>query len=171
MYNSLAHKLLGYELYDIFWEAVERIERCGFNVIACTCDGLSVNRRFFRLHGTGDMVHKAMNPYCDDERYVFFFSDPPHLVKTVRNCWLSNKRLMWVSITCLCVNHYCTCMIIALNHIQWSHLMNLYQQSRSNKTTPGLTIIPKLKYEHVYLTSFSKMRVDLAAQVSNVPCI
>ena len=26
-------------------------------------------------------------------------------------------------------------------------------------------IIPKLKYEHVHLTSFSKMRVDLAAQV------
>ena len=29
----------------------------------------------------------------------------------------------------------------------------------------GLSLIPKLKYEHVYLTSFSKMRVDLAAQV------
>ncbi len=31
----------------------------------------------------------------------------------------------------------------------------------------GLTTIPKLKYEHVYLTNFSKMRVDLATQVSN----
>ena len=27
--------------------------------------------------------------------------------------------------------------------------------------------MPKLKYEHVYLTSFSKMRVDLAAQVNS----
>ena len=26
-------------------------------------------------------------------------------------------------------------------------------------------MVPKLKYEHVHLTSFSKMRVDLAAQV------
>lgn len=26
-------------------------------------------------------------------------------------------------------------------------------------------LLPKLKYEHVYLTSRSKMRVDLAAQV------
>ena len=29
----------------------------------------------------------------------------------------------------------------------------------------GLRLLPKLKYEHLKLTSFSKMRVDLAAQV------
>ena len=29
----------------------------------------------------------------------------------------------------------------------------------------GLCLLTKLKYEHVYLTSRSKMRVDLAAQV------
>ena len=29
----------------------------------------------------------------------------------------------------------------------------------------GVTIVPKLKREHIKLTSFSKMRVDLAAQV------
>ena len=37
------NKLRGYEPYDIFWEAVEWLERCGFSVLACTCDGLSVN--------------------------------------------------------------------------------------------------------------------------------
>ena len=31
----------------------------------------------------------------------------------------------------------------------------------------GLTTQPKLKHEHVYLNSFSKMCVDLAAQVTN----
>lgn len=30
-----------------------------------------------------------------------------------------------------------------------------------------LTLVPKLKYEHVYLNYFSKMRVDLAVQVIN----
>ena len=29
----------------------------------------------------------------------------------------------------------------------------------------GLSLIPKVKYEHIYLTSFSKIQVDLAAQV------
>ena len=74
----------GYHLYDIFWEAVQRLERCGFRVIACTCDGLSVNRNFFKLHGKGTVVHKALNPYSNEKRYVFFMSDPPHLIKITR---------------------------------------------------------------------------------------
>jgi len=41
--------------------------------------------------------------------------------------------------------------------------VNLYLQDTASLTGPRL--VPKLKYEHVYLTSFSKLRVDLAAQV------
>ena len=47
--------------------------------------------------------------------------------------------------------------------IKWSHIIRLYYQNAGAAT--GLCLIPKLKYEHVYLTSRSKMRVDLAAQV------
>ena len=44
--------------------------------------------------------------------------------------------------------------------------MQLYQQNAGRvTTTPGLSLVPKIKYEHVYLNNFSKMRVDLAAQV------
>ena len=32
----------------------------------------------------------------------------------------------------------------------------------------GLSLLPKIKFEHIKLTSYSKMRVDLAAQVSDV---
>ena len=47
--------------------------------------------------------------------------------------------------------------------ISWRHLLNLYYTDQGKGT--GLSLVPKLKYEHVFLTSFSKMRVDLAAQV------
>jgi len=36
---------------------------------------------------------------------------------------------------------------------------------KETATEEGLRLVPKLKYEHIYLTSYSKMRVDLAAQV------
>lgn len=49
--------------------------------------------------------------------------------------------------------------------IAWSHIVELYHCATSGKEAPGLTRVPKLKYEHIYLTSFAKMRVDLAAQV------
>lgn len=51
--------------------------------------------------------------------------------------------------------------------IDWQHIIDLYKKNTGAETsTPGLSLVPKLKYEHVYLTSYSKMRVDLAVQVS-----
>lgn len=41
--------------------------------------------------------------------------------------------------------------------------MQLYDIDKGKGS--GLAMVPKLKYEHIHLTSFSKMRVDLAAQV------
>ena len=44
--------------------------------------------------------------------------------------------------------------------------MDLYRGGLgANRNAGGLSLLPKLKYEHIYLTSFSKMRVDFAAQV------
>jgi len=47
--------------------------------------------------------------------------------------------------------------------ISWKHVIDLYH--RNVGAGPKVTMVHKLKYEHIYLTSFSKMRVDLAAQV------
>ena len=49
--------------------------------------------------------------------------------------------------------------------ISWRHLEDLYIQD-SKQSNKGTRLVPKLKYEHVYLTPFSRMQVDLAAQVS-----
>ena len=48
------------------------------------------------------------------------------------------------------------------DNIAWDHLSDIYSKSRMES---GLVLFPCLKYEHIHLTSFSKMRVDLAAQV------
>ena len=53
-------------------------------------------------------------------------------------------------------------------YIAWKHVVELYQAgSGAQRDAPGLSIVPKLKYEHIVLTSFSKMREDLAAQVGS----
>ena len=43
--------------------------------------------------------------------------------------------------------------------------MDLYNKHRGIGSGMGLTLLPKLKMEHISLTSYSKMRVDLAVQV------
>ena len=51
-------------LFDPFWEAVSRLERCDLKVLALICDGASVNRRLFKLHQTGkEVVHEVINQF------------------------------------------------------------------------------------------------------------
>lgn len=52
---------------------------------------------------------------------------------------------------------------------QWEkYIMEAFGGIIPQRHTPalGIRMVPKLKLEHISLTSFSKMRVDLAAQVS-----
>ena len=88
------------QLIVLFIKAVFRIERCGLRVIAATCDSLSANRKFFSLIGTPSskkgVVYKAKNP-VSRTRNIFLFCDPPHLLKTARNCLSNPKRNMQVN--------------------------------------------------------------------------
>lgn len=87
----------GDQLFNPFWEAVMRLERCGFMVLVATADGASPNRMFMCIHCEGDTFpYKVLNPFASTKRYIHFISDPPHLLKTVRNCWSSTKRHLWV---------------------------------------------------------------------------
>ena len=47
--------------------------------------------------------------------------------------------------------------------IHWSHLKELYDKNRAQANDSGLALLPKIKFEHVHLTSYSKMRVDLGS--------
>lgn len=89
--------LSGDLIFNPFWECVKRLEWCGFKVLAATADGAKCNRAFFRIHECKEESYKTLNPYTSEKRYIFFFSDPPHLMKTARNCLTSTKRHMWVS--------------------------------------------------------------------------
>ncbi|SMN01853.1 hypothetical protein SPONN_126 [uncultured Candidatus Thioglobus sp.] len=91
-------------LFPIIWDAIRQLECIGLKVICVTGDGASPNRKFFRMHGEkGAITYKTHNPFADpkENRPLFFVSDPPHLVKTTRNCWshsgYNGTRLMSVS--------------------------------------------------------------------------
>ena len=63
-----------------------------------SCDGLSANRLLFKLHTPAkkELLYSVVNPYSRPRRPLFFFSDPPHLIKTVRNAWANKKRKLEV---------------------------------------------------------------------------
>ena len=112
-----AFSLKGSDMFPLLWEAIGRLMRLGCCVLGITCDGGSPNRWLFQLHQMPDtpkskIVHKANNIFKsnpDEPADILFFTDPPHLLKTIRNCFENPSRKLWVSITLYSICAYmCT---------------------------------------------------------------
>ena len=133
--------------------------------MAVTFDGASANRLFLKLLGSEKVQCKVVNKHTPERRRLFFsFSDPPHLLKTARNCLASKARHLWVSSTLHCIH---TFKLLYFqrdeSNILFQHITELYYRDREKSM--GLLLLPKIKLEHIQVTSFSRMWVDLAAQV------
>ena len=77
----------GCDLFVLLWKVIERLTRLGLNVLAVSCDGAKSNRKMFKLHGSEkDFTYSTENCYCTIFNKLYFFCDPPHVLKTMRNC-------------------------------------------------------------------------------------
>ena len=90
------------------------------------------------------------NPF-DSTRNVYFISDAPHLIKTARNCFSNsgyhkNTRNLWKN----------------GKNIIWLHILRLFEEHCELSI---YSPCPKISRSHVELTSFSIMKVNLAAQI------
>ena len=95
-----------YQLMPMFWKIVSVLEvSVKLWVVAAVNDGASPNRKFFNLHINlaeeikCDVVYKTRNVFAMT-RYIYFFADSPHLMKTSQNCLYnsgpgSRSRYMW----------------------------------------------------------------------------
>ncbi|KAH3859782.1 hypothetical protein DPMN_102605 [Dreissena polymorpha] len=140
-------------LYPLIWQTVDAVQTgLKLRVLFFTCDGASPNRRFFHLHRVGneELVFRTVNPN-EPDHYIYFISDVPHLVKTLRNnlsnSYSHNKsRTLWRN----------------GKDISWMHVVRLFEE---HCETSLYNACPRLTRKHVYLQSFNYMKVNLAAQV------
>ena len=145
-----------YQLMPLFWKAVSILELgCNLWVCAAVSDGASPSRKLYALHAglvrnefNGDIVYRTVNLF-PPVRFIYFFSDAPHLLKTARNCLFNSgtrkhTRLMWNG-----------------QDMVWDHIAATYNADLDR----DLHQLLQLTVDHIYLNSFSKMKVRLAAQV------
>ncbi|CAB4032834.1 Hypothetical predicted protein, partial [Paramuricea clavata] len=138
-----------YQLMPIFWKVVSTLElSLDLWVIGLVNDGASPNRKLFNFHSTlagedeCDVVYKTLNLFAPS-RFVYFFADSPHLLKTARNCLYnsgsgSHSRYMWNN----------------GKYLPFSHIADLFSQDQAVE----LHVLPKLTLDHITLTSYSKMK-------------
>ncbi|CAB4002789.1 Transposable element P transposase, partial [Paramuricea clavata] len=143
--------VVSYQLMPLFWRGVAILQlKANLNVIAAVSDGASPNRKFYQLHiYIGEKLNNQKVLYKTKGKWIWFFADAPHLLKTARNCLLKSgsglkSRCMWNND----------------QFLLWNYISDLYYSDLEL----GLHQLPKLTIEHIMLTSYSKMRVNLAAQ-------
>ena len=96
-----------------------------------------------------DVVYRTLNLYYPS-RYMWFFADAPHLMKSTRYCMYHSgsgagkTRLIWND----------------GREIVWNHLVRAVQDDGDK----GLKLIIKLNAEHIRLNPYSKMNVRLTTQ-------
>ena len=134
------------QLMPIFWEAV-----CGLFVPPLlvppqTEDFIDCTSLWMEMQT--HVCYRTINLYAP-HHFIYFVSDAPHLIKTTRNCLYHSSS--------------CTCSRYMWNDGQFmfQHIAQLYYQDIDH----CLKLLPKLTYEHINLSSYSIMRVNLAAQV------
>ena len=128
-----------------------------------TSDGASTNRKMYRMHlhmtpvehfnNDVDVVYRTLHTLTDeneDDRYIYFISDPHHLIKTARNC-IQN------SLAGRCTRSMWNCG----SFLTWNHISKLFYDDLDCV----LKLVPNITNEHINLTSYSVMNVRLAAQV------
>ena len=149
------------QLFPLFWKAVSICElKCRLKVVGMTSDGASSNQKVYKMHSLlmreedanrdEDVVYRTVNIFSTEKRFIYFFADAPHLLKTARNCLESSGegssgRLLWND------GYF----------MVWNHISKLVKEDLDC----GLHLLPKLTNEHINLTPYSKMNAKLAVQV------
>jgi len=95
--------------------------------------------------------HKTINPITGEP--WFFISDPTHVFKKLRNN-LSKSHIGQSS------EKNIREIMFEGNEISWKHVEGVYNHTSHHATAKAT----KLTKRHIWLTSWSKMRVDLAEQ-------
>ena len=107
-----SHGIAAHHLYPIITEAIMQLELYGFRVISVTSNGAASNRKLYHMmHFGPDVVtcdsvptpYRMPNQHTAEDRFIYFISDVPHLIKTTRNCWANSyahsfKRRLWVNV-------------------------------------------------------------------------
>ena len=135
------------QMSEMFWTGVRALHDHGFQVLLACRDGASYNRTFFHMNAA-DVNWKADNPWSQEP--IFFFSDPPHLFKKLRNQLFNSGS----------EGRHTRKMEIAGQEVVWTHIENALNRDQQ----APLRVTP-LTREHVNLDSLTKMKNKLAYDV------
>lgn len=146
----LTTNLTALQLNRLFWLGISMLHIFEFEILVSCCDGASCNRSFVQMNTANENSNSCQNPFS--KMPLFFLSDPPHLIKKLRNNLHSsgfkekNRR-------------YTRSLFLHGKYILWDHIYSVYTREQRRHL-----YVTDLRKAHVEIDSMSKMRVKLAVQ-------
>lgn len=121
--------------------ALGKLENVSLMPLAVVCDQSTTNQKLYKLLNVS-----VANPffYSNYKKYYAIF-DPPHLIKTLRNNFLSGNFHFYMN-----------------KEASFQVVKDLYKLDSTSSTGRA---IPRITEKHLYPNTFQKMNVKLAAQV------
>ena len=112
------------KLNRIFWQGVSLLHGFGLTILLSICDGASENRTFISMNGTNQFKGRGFNRFS--RRPIYFFSDPPHLVKKLRNNlynsgFKDNRPRFTRTLT------------LNKQYVLWDHIYSVYQREKRRR--------------------------------------
>ena len=136
------------QLNNIFWEGVSVLHSLNFQILLVCCDGAASNRAFVKMNTrNGDAQSEGYNFFSQCP--LFFMSDPPHLIKKLRNNLYSSGV----------GEKFARLLKRDGSYIIWKHVESVYEREKKRRAR-----YCKISSAHVHLDSLSKMRVKLAVE-------
>ena len=121
-----------------------------FEILVSCCDGASCNRSFVHMNIANETNSSCQNPFSGMP--LFFISDPPHLIKKLRNNLHSSGFKEKNS-------RYTRSLFLHGKYILWDHIYSVYASEQRRHL-----YVTDLRKAHVEIDRMSKMRVKLAVQ-------
>jgi hypothetical protein len=109
----LTNGISAHNLNRTFWQGVSLLHSFDFKVLLSCCDGASENRAFMAMNGCTDTESQTINPFSKFP--LFFMSDPPHLIKKLRNNIYNSGYKEYSS-------RYTRCLLLNSKNILWEHI-------------------------------------------------
>ena len=128
------------ELSDIIMKCIAKLGEVGVQIVNVTCDQGSSNAALLSLLGVS-----PEKPFFEHNgRKVFCTPDPPHLIKSCRNCLYEHNIMTEDGLA------------------SWTHIRAFHNQDKLN----SVRMAPKLTEDHIDLPPiYGKMVVRFASQV------
>ena len=86
-----ARKMDAKFLFKLIKNTVESLEKIGFKVISVITDNNSINRKAMSSFASPPQLSIVYPHPCDSTRPLFYILDSVHILKCIRNNWLSQK--------------------------------------------------------------------------------